>query len=331
MLKDYFSKVVILSLKGAKKRSEASLKAMYDRGLIETYADVTVTEAIRGDELLPSAWWRAGNGAWGCLCTHIRVLQDAWIEGVSNVLILEDDVCWVDNAKTVLDEVMPKIPKGWSQCYLGGQHRNVPIVLNDKWVQGTSINRTHAYAVTREAIPHILQHIQFAPDYIHAHEVRHIDHQYEVAHTRRDWKVVCPNYWLAGQEANQSQINGRTHLRMWWDWFDQRLDYSPIVVLDSEQDYKVHKHSIFLNDDMRTVTVLRDSAHPPSLRQAIHSTRRDAWIRRRLPAILKTSTVFNELPKDELITIPFAQLTNTESKTWTNPERFKYEKMDVDS
>ena len=51
--------------------------------------------AVHGDSCVPPHWWRAGNGAWGCLMTHLRVAQDAIMDGVKNYVVFEDDVVFI--------------------------------------------------------------------------------------------------------------------------------------------------------------------------------------------------------------------------------------------
>ena len=46
----------------------------------------------------------------------------------------------------------------------------------------------------------------------------HIDHQLGRAHERVDWPVYSPRWWLAGQEAGDSNVSGRVNPRMWWHW-----------------------------------------------------------------------------------------------------------------
>jgi GR25 family glycosyltransferase involved in LPS biosynthesis len=45
----------------------------------------------------PPAWWRQGAGAWGCLQSHLRILEKAISEGRKYVMVLEDDVSFVPN------------------------------------------------------------------------------------------------------------------------------------------------------------------------------------------------------------------------------------------
>ena len=95
-----------------------------------------------------------------------------------------------------------------------------------------AVNRTHAFLLRRKAFAAFQRHILHAPDYI-AHPGWHIDHQLGTAHERRDWNVYCPAWWLAGQEAGNSNISGRSNPRMWWHpWIYSR--HLPFIHVPAE-------------------------------------------------------------------------------------------------
>lgn len=325
MLNKHFGKIVMITLKGAEARANRSIAAMLDRGLIESEADIVVHIGIRGDELPPPAWWRAGGGAWGCLSSHVRVLQDAWQDGVESVLVLEDDVCWVDDASERIDEIMADLSLEWGQIYFGGQHNAAPEVLCDHWMAGASINRTHAYAASRGTIPAMLQHILYAPDYIESSYVRHIDHQLEIAHRRGDWNVLTPHYWLAGQDENDSQINGRHHPVKWWDWLQtETVATLPVVVLEKEQEYDPSITYLHEGWEATLRHSLSGAVHSQVVRNALSKVYREAWECRRLPAI--------RLDNPELIEarrklcpqglIPFRNLSSEAITALLDPKKF---------
>ncbi len=182
-----------------------------------------IMPAVIGAYTTNPSGWGAGQGAWGCARTHSRILEDVMHVrddrgemALRNVLILEDDVYFVDNALHMLNEFMPKVPRDWGQIYLGGQHQRPTDLIPEIGVLiGNSVNRTHAYAVSRTHIQAVYRHINNAQDYIGTS--KHIDHQLEVAHYRKDWPVYCPVKWIAGQEAGKSDISGLTNRRMLWN------------------------------------------------------------------------------------------------------------------
>lgn len=242
-LTDYFDRVVLLSLAHNEERRKQALSGIKALDLGDP---IHCRLAWHGDSLPAPAWWRAGNGAWGCLQSHVRALSEAWDAGAERVLVLEDDVCWQPQAAEMLEEFIGQVPGDWGQIYLGGQHQWTPEPVEGRpaVLLGVSINRTHAYAVRRETMPPLLAHVMHAPDYIQSGHVRHIDHQLEVAHQRRDWRVYCPSWWIAGQEENRSGINGRYHPRKWWHYAPpDAIGKLPFIIIDEELgEAEAHLH-----------------------------------------------------------------------------------------
>lgn len=178
--------------------------------------------AIIGDWTTCPADWQSGRGAWGCLRSHQRILEDVIHTrdqrnqlSVGNVLILEDDVIFRENALENLNTFMEAVPDDWGQIYLGGQHRrDITSTDSPHVVVGNSVNRTHAYAVNAPTLTSLYRHISYATDYRNTN--KHIDHQLELAHRRKDWPVYCPTDWIAGQRAGSSNISGKTNDTQFW-------------------------------------------------------------------------------------------------------------------
>lgn len=179
--------------------------------------------AVIGDWTTVPADWASGNGAWGCLRSHQRILEDVMHVRderddmlLESVLIMEDDIIFREGALEKLNTFMADVPADWGQIYLGGQHRGriVDLPTLPHIVEARSVNRTHAYAVNRSTIQHMYRHISYASDY--RGTKKHIDHQLEVAHHRRDWKVYCPKEWIVGQRAGSSNISGKINETKFW-------------------------------------------------------------------------------------------------------------------
>lgn len=220
-LTDWFDKVFVINCAHRPDRKERVMKHLAESGMADV-AKVVVYTGIIGDYTGHPAGWNAGRGAWGCLQSHRRLMEDlmhmrderqamSW----NSALILEDDVFFTDDALRGLNEFMLNVPPSWGQLYLGGQHsqRAAP-TENPHVVVGTSVNRTHAYALSKHYIQRIYHHVSYMPDYMK--DAIHIDHQLELAHRRKDWPVYCPVKWIAGQEAGASNISGKVNERQLW-------------------------------------------------------------------------------------------------------------------
>jgi hypothetical protein len=194
--------------------------------------------AIEGDKCPHPAWWRAGNGAWGCLMSHLRVAQDALMDGLPSYLVFEDDAVFAPDFADRLPEIMERLDGvEWDQLYLGGQHLWVeagpPWPFRKGLVSCRNVNRTHAFAVNARFMVKFSQHIMHAPDYIAAHVppvepdaggsgavqewFPHIDHQLGRLHETRQFKILAANPWLCGQAASSSNITGTVKDEEWWN------------------------------------------------------------------------------------------------------------------
>lgn len=253
-LDEAFERVVVVNLSFKADRRER-LGAQLKRCEIADPAKVVWERAVCGDLTPPPRWWGAGNGAWGCLMSHVRIAQDAAHDGLASYCVLEDDVVFHHRAPEMLGAFMAAVPPDWGQLYLGGQylHRE-PEKISPAVVRPYNVNRTHAFAVSKETIPKFLQHVMNAPDYFEIrkgddgtaafdHNCFHIDHQLGRAHERREWNTYAPVWWLAGQEAGASSVSGRVNPRLWWHWrgWGQHL---PFFYLEHNPGQKRRKSAI---------------------------------------------------------------------------------------
>jgi GR25 family glycosyltransferase involved in LPS biosynthesis len=220
-LTDLFDRVYVINCAHRPDRLEDTKKHLEETKMADN-DKVHYYPAIIGDWTTCPADWRSGRGAWGCLRSHQRILEDVLHtrddQGqltLDNVLIMEDDIIFKDNALQKLNEFMEVVPDDWGQIYLGGQHRKTKVETGlTNVVIGKSVNRTHAYAVNKSTFEQLYRHISYATDYRKTN--KHIDHQLELAHRREDWKVYCPEEWIVGQRAGSSNINGRVNKTKFW-------------------------------------------------------------------------------------------------------------------
>ncbi len=220
-LTDWFDRVYVINCAHRPDRLEETKKHLEETGMANNDW-VHYYPAIIGDWTTHPADWGSGNGAWGCLRSHQRILEDVLHTRdnenrltLNNVLILEDDVVFKKDALEKLNEFMEDVPNDWGQIYLGGQHRRKKGNTDSpNVVIGNSVNRTHAYAVNQSTFQELYRHISYATDYRDTN--KHIDHQLEVAHRRKDWRVYCPKEWITGQREGNSNISGRFNKTMFW-------------------------------------------------------------------------------------------------------------------
>jgi hypothetical protein len=219
-LTDWFGRVCIITCQHRPDRLAETLEHLTTTGLADP-EKLHIQKGVIGAWTTVPVDWLPGLGAWGCLRSHQRLLEDVIHErnpdmsfALDSVLILEDDVFFVEDALPRLNEFMEAVPEDWGQIYLGGQHKAGTKTINSKVVRGGSVNRTHAHAIRWPYYHEVYRHITYSSDYIGTH--KHVDHQLEVVHQRADWPVYCPTKWIAGQRENLSIITGKlTEEKLW--------------------------------------------------------------------------------------------------------------------
>lgn len=335
-LTDAFERVYILNLPFKTDRRERLTNHLDELGLVD-WTKVKWMRATCGDWTRHPGWWSAGNGAWGCLLSHLRVVEEAIHDGLSNFLVLEDDVVFHANAREMLAGFMSWVPSDWGQLYLGGQYLNhEPEIVPDtdgKVMRPFNVNRTHAFALHSRIFQRFMCHILHAPDYMD-YEVAddgmpklcgnefHIDHQLGRAHERRDWDVYSPKWWIAGQEAGSSNVSGKTNPRFWWHWrsWGEKLPF--VVVKDGETlpegwKDKLHFGNNLIPSTYRDKGMQRALANPLELPDLLKLLAGEAIEQWRLPAVS-----LRDGEQAKIASLWPAGIVTDPSEAWDYPTKF---------
>lgn len=109
-------------------------------------------EAVRfsacdGNKLTPPANWGHTAGAYGCLLSHLQVVQEARESGAPSVLIFEDDTVFDPEFEAKFSTFIKEVPLDWDMLYFGALHKDEPIRINDHVYKLTRANSTYAYAI----------------------------------------------------------------------------------------------------------------------------------------------------------------------------------------
>lgn len=202
----FFERVVVINLDRRRDRLGAMRAKLAD---VPDLAHWERVRAVHGDTVGVPSYYTAGGGAWGCLRSHCRVLEDALLDGVETLLVLEDDARFCPNFSTRLREFMAKVPPDWDGLMLGGQNHGPPPEKTGTpgVLRSANTQRTHAYAVRGgEPMKALLRLWTTAKG--------HIDHILGRWQGRFD--VYEPEEFLVGQDEGQSDIFGRgLEIRYW--------------------------------------------------------------------------------------------------------------------
>tara|TARA_B100000131_G_scaffold108404_1_gene105272 strand:+ start:6824 stop:7549 length:726 start_codon:yes stop_codon:yes gene_type:complete len=220
-LTEWFDAVYVIHCAHRKDRLEALKENLLSTGVVDI-SKVILYPAVIGKYTQPPNYWKLSNGAWGCLQSHRRVIEDVLHihlrrEAPQNVLVLEDDVYFLPDALERINTFMEAVPDDWGQLYFGGQHRG-PVTFTDtpEVIIPLSVNRAHAYALHKSA---------FKEFYAQLHDVEKIkenpswlnDQLIEDAHREHKWPVYCPPDWVCGQDAGYSDVCGKIDPKRVWE------------------------------------------------------------------------------------------------------------------
>lgn len=226
-LTEHFGGAFVLNLDSRPDRWEQ----FQERAAAARITGFARVRAVHGDSCPHPAWWRAGNGSWGCLMSHVRVCQDALMDGLESYVVFEDDAVFAPDFADRLPEIMERLKDTpWDSLALGGQHlwreAGPPWPFCKGVVRCRNVNRTHAFAVNRQFMVKFQQHVLHFPDYVARYIapdadgkgewMPHIDHQLGYLHERREHVILAVNPWLCGQAGGKSDINGAEQPEQFW-------------------------------------------------------------------------------------------------------------------
>lgn len=198
----------MISLPFRKDRRDKSLAQFSG---LETLPPIEVWPAIHGDTCRPPDSWNAGAGAWGCYRSHLNILEYCLNNRVGSYIVFEDDAQrrrGVDFDKQ-LAATVAELPDSWQQLYLGGQLMHTgshpPVRVSRNLYRPFNVNRTHCFAVGRQGMVPIYQHLCSLPFAGHDHIDHHLGRWHEYAGNQ----VYCPPAWLVGQHGSRSNVSGK--------------------------------------------------------------------------------------------------------------------------
>src|SRR5690606_8830251 len=101
--------IYVISLAQRSDRRERLAEEMQSLGLAEP-SEIEWVRAVSGEQCWASGFFAAGPGAWGCLQSHLGILQNAIMDDRESILILEDDATFHPNAESMLELFFKQVP-----------------------------------------------------------------------------------------------------------------------------------------------------------------------------------------------------------------------------
>lgn len=246
--RDYFQRCVVISLNRTPQRLESFREELAKCNW--PFREPELFSAIDGQIVPPAPWWVCGPGAWGAFRSHLSVIEDALNDSsIQRLLVTEDDATFCEDFAAKMMACVDALPSNWELFYAGGQtsHRNQRIDRTNSLVcQPESVNRLHAYALTRPGMEKVYRHL-LRLDWQRGKQVTengmtickgasHVDHHIERLSRERQIATYAPATildnpptWLVDQSASYSEIMNR-HMpeRNFTEWSKERV---PLVVI----------------------------------------------------------------------------------------------------
>lgn len=183
--------------------------------------------AVDGNKTSVPGFFISGGGAYGCRQSHLRVLEDALMDNVNTLLVLEDDVRFCRDFEQKLRAFLLTVPDDWHGLMIGGQDQATPTETGIPGVaRSVDTQRTHAFIVRgKEAMQSLYQ--------IWARSDRHVDHL--LGTWQSNFNVYQPVPFLCGQDDYKSDISGRSDGVRYWDAAVVNDTSTPIYVVSCDR------------------------------------------------------------------------------------------------
>ena len=103
--------------------------------------------AVDGQNAIVPTNWSDSPGAYGCLRSHLEIIEEARRLGLNNVLIFEDDAALHPELSEKFSSYFQQVPHSWEMLHFGANHMAAPVEVAANVVRITSANSTFAYAL----------------------------------------------------------------------------------------------------------------------------------------------------------------------------------------
>lgn len=190
-LNEYFDKIFCINLDRRPDKwalSEAEFKKI---GIsVERFA------AIDGASLTLPSTAKITAAEAGCSLSHLTLLKRMVESGWSRILILEDDVEFMDGANQFFNQWMQQVPTDWDMLYLGGNNVSQPTRISRNVSKIIRTYTTSSYGITNAMAQQVIANVES------------LSSQVDVAYTNFHRSHKCYIFWptLAWQKAGFSDI-----------------------------------------------------------------------------------------------------------------------------
>ena len=154
-LNSFFDKIYCINLARRYDRWEECIKKFKKhRIILERF------EGMDGKNIIFDYNKMISPGEYGCLMSHLNIINDAVINGHDKILIFEDDVELHDDFSRIAEEFLQQVPDNWDMIYFGANTtRNQNMKISERVNMASSLLTTHAYAIKSTIFHYLIDKI----------------------------------------------------------------------------------------------------------------------------------------------------------------------------
>jgi hypothetical protein len=220
---DYFDQVWVVNLVRRPERL-----ARFQQEVANSkwpFKNPSVFCAIDGNKVGVPKFWQTGGGSYGCMRSHLTLLERAIQDDVGSILVFEDDAVFPKNFAKNIVTFLKKVPDDWECLMLGGQFVNseaIPVAPGIvRAGGGGGIQRTHCYAL-RGQEPMKALYRTWANAAVHCDWV--------MGPCMAKFNTYAPEPFLVGQSEGHSDISGNRNPAKFWR---PPTGFEPVIVLEA--------------------------------------------------------------------------------------------------
>jgi glycosyl transferase family 25 len=138
------------------------------------------------------------NGAIGCSMSHLRILQDAQKNNLDHILIVEDDITFLDPElfKNQLNKFFETHKNDWDVVLLAGNNMPPYKIIDDTCIQVSRCQTTTGYIVNGHYIKTLLQNVKIGLTHLINKPTEHakyaIDKYWFILQQLYKWYLIVP-------------------------------------------------------------------------------------------------------------------------------------------
>lgn len=121
---------------------------------------------------------RMDNGAVGCSMSHLKLLQNALSQNMDHILILEDDITFLDPElfKIQFDTFLSRFGTNWDVILLAGNNMPPHLQVDDTCIKVTSCQTTTGYLVNGHYISKLMENVKMGLHHLLRTPERHVEY-----------------------------------------------------------------------------------------------------------------------------------------------------------